>query len=160
MQDAVYEAPVGAWVDPRLCAQYGDTSQACVTREVAQLCSALAEWGCTELIAMESCPVQLSCIQTACPISKPMSGSACSAPGLTCTLQTWTCPGTTEAITSSWAECSQQNEWMVGMASIYCPDPPGLNGWQIAVIVAASAVLVIAVCVLRRMLRTQQAKPA
>lgn len=156
MQSAVYTPPAtGPWVDPKLCAVYGDTSQACVSQEVAEQCTALAKWGCTELIIAESCPVQLSCAKTACPTSEPTSGSACSAPGLSCTLKTWTCPGTTEPITSSWAECFESNEWQIGMAGIHCPDPPALRGWHIAVIVAASAaaaflIAAVVLCIIRR----------
>ena len=127
MDGAQYEEPAaGTWVVPNLCASYSDTSEACVSEEVANDCQALAAAGCIELIVAESCPVQLSCARTVCPPTDPAPDSNCTANGLSCTLTTYTCPGTSTVITTEWAECLQST-WRVGVAGFVCPDPPAAN---------------------------------
>ena len=160
MDSAQFQAPTaGTWLDPNLCSTYGDTTEACVSQDVADHCDVLAKAGCIELIVAESCPVQLSCATTVCPSSEPEPGSACTANGLTCTLVTYTCPGTTLPITTSWAEC-MDNQWAIGMASIRCPEP-GVSGGAIAagVIGGCAVLLVAALAFVLRGKRTKQEKP-
>ena len=152
---------------PNLCSAYGDTSQACVSETVASTCRALAATGCVQLIVAKSCPVQLSCLRSVCPATGPAPNTACSANGLECTFQTYTCPGTSTPITTSWAEC-YEGSWQIAEAKIVCPKPepepePAVNVGAIAGgVIGGCAVLVIAilawyVTVFRR---TRQKTPA
>ena len=72
--------------------------------------------------------VRCSCLgaRTACPPTDPAPDSNCTANGLSCTLTTYTCPGTSTVITTEWAECLQST-WRVGVAGFVCPDPLAAN---------------------------------
>ena len=102
-----------------------------------------------------------------CPATEPAPNTACSANGLKCTLRTYTCPGTSTPITTSWAEC-HGGSWRIALATPACPKPepepkPAVNVGAIAGgVIGGCAVLVIAilawyVTVFRR---TRQKTPA
>ena len=158
MDGAQYqEPPIGTWVDPNLCTTYSDTTQSCISEDVANDCQRLSEAGCIELIVAESCPVQLSCAKTVCPAKEPRPQAPCMANGLNCVLNTYTCPGTSTPITTKWAECFE-GEWRVGMAGIFCPDPESaVNGRLVAVsAIGGSAALLLVVLLLHHKRRARQ----
>lgn len=148
-------------MNKHLCTAYGDTSQACVSEQVASECAALAAAGCVELIIAESCPVQLSCAKSVCPATEPEENEACSSNGVTCTLKTYKCPGTTKQITTMWADCSE-NKWRVGVAKVSCPEPAetGLIAGGVAGGIAILAIAVVVyMCAKRRVRRSLATKP-
>lgn len=162
METHVYPARA-QWLDPTasLCSTYSDTSRACVAEKHASQCQALVAEGCMEIFEAESCPVQLSCARSVCPAIEPAPNAACWVNGLSCTLQTYTCPGTLTPITTKSARC-HNSTWLVMMASIHCPEPePEPEPAAIAGGVIGGCVVVLMIAILAYATRrTRQKTPA